>query len=307
MAFIDSQVSDPALVRFFITFQMFSWIGLSIVLMTVWLSPNIRRHPTWHNFCFSWLLYGLSYSIVTFAGQQFSPRIDFGLCMVQSTLIYAAPTLTAGTTLAFVINLWFNLKSMLSKETPRTTQRRGIVLLIFPYVLCIMMLLFSLGNAASNLDTIRRSVTGAYCVIGTNIPGDITSVWVALALTVSIGLEGVIAKTLYRDWKAFRGLGPRSTTTLGMIIRTCAFSLFGMLGLMVSLVMFIADTNTTLLKLNPYRTVPDVFIALIPALSLLLFGTQTDIISAWMFWKGSGNNIVSVEVHTVIYEEKHGP
>jgi len=61
---VDSRVSDPALVSFFITFQMIAWIGLSIVLMTAWFSPNIQRLSTWYSFCVSWILYGISYSIV---------------------------------------------------------------------------------------------------------------------------------------------------------------------------------------------------------------------------------------------------
>jgi hypothetical protein len=107
----------------FLALETFGWSGSLIILLTVIFS-NVRRHITWINFCMSWILSSLSYCLLLFARQDYGPEPNHILCLVQSPLIYAAPTLyvsnliykkvilayiltrrTAGTTLALVIHV----------------------------------------------------------------------------------------------------------------------------------------------------------------------------------------------------------
>lgn len=51
------------------------------------------RCLVWYSFCASWLVFSASFSLLAFAGQQFSATQSEGLCIAQAGLVYAAPIL----------------------------------------------------------------------------------------------------------------------------------------------------------------------------------------------------------------------
>lgn len=102
--------SRQFLVAFF-ALQLTGLFTLTIVLLTVALSPNVaKRHICWLNFIFTWMVSGLSYRCVdqsnaTLASSLYRPchsllvgrpinwEPPYGLCLTQAVLIYTVPTL----------------------------------------------------------------------------------------------------------------------------------------------------------------------------------------------------------------------
>lgn len=85
---------DSVRVRFIVAFDILNFIALvslSIVLLTAWASPRIRRVPTWYLYIVSWDVYSLSYLLIL--GKQTGSEPVWGLCLFQSMMIYAAPIL----------------------------------------------------------------------------------------------------------------------------------------------------------------------------------------------------------------------
>ncbi len=80
-------------VRAFVVLNFVGGIGLLIVILAALLSPNVRRLPTWYNFCASWVVSCVSYTLLTFGGQQAAPEPSHNLCSMQAALIYAVPPL----------------------------------------------------------------------------------------------------------------------------------------------------------------------------------------------------------------------
>jgi hypothetical protein len=80
-------------VRAFVALNFVGGIGLLMVILTALLSPNVRRLPTWYNFCASWVVSCISYTLLTFGGQQTTPTPSYPLCSMQAALIYAVPPL----------------------------------------------------------------------------------------------------------------------------------------------------------------------------------------------------------------------
>jgi len=229
---------------------------------------------TWYSFCSSWVLSGASYSLLTLTGQQLNPNPDSGLCLLQAIMIYTAPTLTASAALALVIHLRLSLRSMLSDESAKT-EWREIGLVALPYIMALVVLSVSLANGISNRSQVQKSYIGAYCVIETGIPGSLVASWVAVATFVGAAMEIFIAYTLYRNWRTFRQFGARSSQSLTILIRVGVFTLFDILALVVSLVLFAA----------PNTPLHDIILAILAVASLLIFGSQKDLARAWMFWK----------------------
>lgn len=93
-------------VNAFIALQLLGTGGFILVmLLTELLERENARHPAWWSFCASWVVFGVSYSILFLAGMQFSPHLDQTLCIVQAGLSYAAPLLVAHTTLALIVQV----------------------------------------------------------------------------------------------------------------------------------------------------------------------------------------------------------
>jgi len=272
----DTQGRNPMLVAFFVAFQFVGLGGLLITLTTALLSPKIKRHSTWYSFCASWIASTISYTLLTFAGEQTAvDQPGFDLCLIQSGLLYAAPALTALTTLALVIQLWFSLNAMLSKVSIEGVHRRTLVLLIFPYLVATGAFVMTVADGATHPDAVRRSNTGVYCIITTGVPGHTSAVLVAITMLATIAFEAMICHVLWKNWKAFRGLGARSRQSLAMIVRVGIFTFFGILSIAVCLIMLS----------NFDSPIPNIFIALFPVVSVLVFSTQMDLVRVWMFWK----------------------
>ncbi|KAF8150018.1 hypothetical protein B0H34DRAFT_172649 [Crassisporium funariophilum] len=98
---INDSVEIPNIhfIVLFNSLQLFGLVSLSAVLVTAWLSSQIRRASTWFSFVLSWIVSCTSYLLVF--GNQTGPEPSAALCLAQATLTYGAPVLTALAGVAF--------------------------------------------------------------------------------------------------------------------------------------------------------------------------------------------------------------
>lgn len=83
---------NVGVVRAIMTLHMIACFAFSFMLLSAVILPEVKRHTVWYSFCLSWIFFTLSYSLLSFGGQQFNGRAD-GLCAAQAVMVHTAPFL----------------------------------------------------------------------------------------------------------------------------------------------------------------------------------------------------------------------
>jgi len=257
----------------FIVLQIIGWVGYTLIVWTVAFAKSIERHHTWINFCLCWLLSCVSYVLLFLAGQQNNPHPTYQLCLIQASLVYAAPSLTATATLSLVLQLWFNVRSIVFKAQSNHQPLRNVVLFTLPYVPATVFFTTVLVYGIQHPLEVQPADHGMYCNIVPSFPGKASAIYVMLTLAATIGIEFVIATVLYRNWTSYTRSKRHS---FAMIIRVVLFTIMGGLTITVNLI-YIMHTK--------HGAVPNIFIAILPVISVIIFGSQLDIFRVWMFWR----------------------
>ncbi|KDQ22356.1 hypothetical protein PLEOSDRAFT_163253 [Pleurotus ostreatus PC15] len=295
---------DKALTRVFMAMQLFGWAGYTVIIWTVFLSRKIHRHPAWIMFCLAWLISCVSYVLLFLAGEMDSDHPNGTLCLVQACLIYAVPVLTASATLALIIHLWFNVRTVVFHIETQHARTRDFLLCLFPYIPALSFFFGVLWYGLENPKDVKPGDSCMYCVVGASFPGKASAIYVALILAAGVGIEVVIATTLYNNWRSYTR---NSKDSFALIIRVVLFTAFGFMSIVISLVY---------LSHSKHGAVPDVFMGLrtssfssrrrvapyrdahcylpirlrwsrmlhggaVPVFSFFIFGTQLDLIYAW--------------------------
>jgi len=265
--------SQEAFAKSFIALQLFGLIGCVIILGTIIFS-HTSRQLTWFSFIFSWIISSLSYLLLFLMGQLENKRPSFGVCLAQATLIYAAPPLTAATTLALVTQVYFNMRNLFLDQSKRKEKNWTIALLIVtPYLLHFTIAMTCLAVGLNDPGTVGRlSIVNAYCNFKNRTPSKVSSVIVASLMVPSIIIGICVCVILIRDWQV-RKYSPSSS------LRVLGFSMYGTLAIALGIV-FAASSHDHSPELN-------VVLATMPAVAVLIFGVKSDILSVWMFWRRS--------------------
>jgi len=269
-----SATGNPAFVAAFVALQAFGFLGSLAILLTVLLSKNVKRYPTWISFCAAWIISAFSYLLLFISRQQSARHFDTtnAPCLVQASLIYSGPVLNACTSLALVFQLW----QFITNSAPRHKRVVNALLLIGPYVLWVIMTVTLLMRGAMDKKVIAME-GGLYCGQPDGIPGDISAGIVIFAMAVTLVFEFLLAKILFINWRKLRHESTsRSQVSIGMISRVVVFNVFGLLGI-GSGAAFLSNNQTG-------RDIANMLIALMPVAFVLVFGTQPDIMRAWVFW-----------------------
>ncbi|KAJ7650201.1 hypothetical protein FB45DRAFT_887245 [Roridomyces roridus] len=272
-----------ALLAIFNFFQIFGFLSLGIVVLTAWLSPTIHRTPAWYSFMATWMWFCVSYFLI--AGQQVGPEPEFGVCVVQASLVYAGPPLTSCASLALLLQLYFTVSAVLKNQ--RINRVWSIMLLIFPYTIHLLFFLETLALGLSHQGEIARDLSGMFCHLTNSLQAKITAIVVILAMVAMLVYEGLTAIVLYRNWAAFQRLRVRSNSdiSLPLIVRVTLFSFLPMVAMGVSTLSLFPD--------NPgpvFEGQINLVVAFLPAAAAVIFGTQRDILNAWMFWKSTSSS-----------------
>ncbi|KAF9041589.1 hypothetical protein BJ165DRAFT_1613093 [Panaeolus papilionaceus] len=231
--------------------------------------PRVKRQLIWFSFAFSWIVFGISYSLLFLGGQQYVDIPDKGLCSAQTGFIYAAPYLVASTSLALVLHILLSTIVAISRRSfiAKNLSYFSAVLVAFPWGIWAAVLTCGLIVAFSHPDQVVMSPNQTYCIIiGTPLPKITAMSVVALAsfilLTeVTIGIllnrNGTIPSILKCDMQLF--------------IRILVFTLLAVGSIAVILVCSITPSQGVTF---------DIMIAIVPLASAIHCGTQSDILRA---------------------------
>jgi len=246
---------------------------LLIILLTAVINRNITRSKTWYSFCISWTISCISYTLLTFAGQQTEMRPDYALCLIQGGLVYAAPPLTGATTLALAIHTFLNMRYVLASVSYPLHRLTVLALLIIPWLIWAVMIAGALVWGSHFPNLVVNGKNGTYCHYR-NSPFSQLSSFIAVGLTVCIvAIESVIVYQLYRNRRVASGKG----YSMGMPIRVIIFSFMAVVALALAIAWLSASKRGQEFEM---------ILAILPVAAGIIFGSQRDFIQAWSFWKG---------------------
>ncbi|RDB27485.1 hypothetical protein Hypma_003846 [Hypsizygus marmoreus] len=282
----DDEQKSPVLIKVFIAFHLVGLFGTLLMLLTLWLSRSTTpRHSTWFSFAFSWIISTVSYTLLFWGGRLSGPEPEYTLCLIQGILIYAASPLTAATTLALVIQIWFLVRSVVtatpSNKSGRTPPLVTAVLLVVPYIFFISIVVGTLVIGWQDPRTVRRVGSGMYCSFRNKVPGRLSTILVASIMIPAVVLEVLICRSLRRQWTLFL----HQKDSLPMILRVVLFTFFGIVAVALSLLFFVKVHHGS--ELN-------IVISTLPIAAVVIFGTQPDLIRTWIFWKKRPQTVIMV-------------
>jgi len=282
-------------------------IGLVVVLAFALFSREIRRDPTFLNFCITWIFSSIVFSILLYRGTQgndLANSLGFvtpNQCLAQAALTEGAQVMTACSTLALVIQLWLGLRAAIhgpSSDGSKQSKWINYTLLLAPYVSFIAIALPSafvgMGNVEIEGSSFERAIpTNFYCaVVGLNsFLQAIYGITLGLLL-VTVGFDVLIVNVLYRHWRAFRHVETGNAVSLSILLRVMMFSVYRIV---------VAAAYGTVITQPPIPnssgegdsvaiifSIPiwvDMLQAAIPLIAFLVLGINRDMINSFMFWR----------------------
>ncbi|KAJ8701445.1 hypothetical protein PTI98_000226 [Pleurotus ostreatus] len=276
-----SSSSSPniALIAIFDFTQIFGFILLGIVLLTAALATTVRRSPAWFNFLSTWVLSCISYLVTL--GQQTGEMPHSSICLLQAMLVYAAPAVTVTAGLCFIIEMW-RIVSRVGASSGRgtVTFRDYGILIAAPYVvhltICIEVLVLGLKHP----KWVTRDKTYMFCHLDSALPAYITGTVVICVIVIAMVFVASTAIHIRKHMAASRLFqGQQVANIQKMVVRFGIFTILPVFGLALSVAQVSARP----------RGVADgiltIAIGTLPAGAALIFGTQSDIMRVWCFWK----------------------
>lgn len=170
---------------------------MPILIILALLKRNMARNYVFLNFCFTWIVYSITFCLLLYAGQQTGPKPSWKICRTQAALVYAVPILVASASLALVFQLWLDIRSSVSKAGSRTFfSLRNLLLLGLPYVLFCGYLIGPSIVAITARKTISRENNYFYCSSNLRALTVISAASVGIIFLVTVTFEVLIARLI---------------------------------------------------------------------------------------------------------------
>ncbi|KAF7424535.1 hypothetical protein PC9H_009842 [Pleurotus ostreatus] len=271
-----SPASSP-LIAAFNGVQLTGLVLLLAVVLTAWLAPTVKRSPAWYNVIISWIFSSSSFLLLM--GRQAGPSPPFGLCLVQSMFIYAAPAMNACVCLCFALELFFSVFGATTQT--RTSFKWKFLIVSLPYVTTFLVCLEVLTIGLINRNLVERNAIGMYCHLSISAPSIVTGVIVIFVMISVLPVVAVVIFMFIRNWSNFRTLCAEENGGVPrrMMIRFGIFCILPLPIVTISLVSWQFSDR------SPSAAPLAIVIATLPIMIALIFGTQWDILHVWMFWK----------------------
>jgi len=260
---------NPLLVNAFLALQLSGGFGLFLIVLTALGSRHVKRNSTWYTFLVAWIISCISYTLIFLLGQQNAP--SFGPCVTQAAGIYSAPSLTSSATLAYAIDMLLGVRATSPQHPPKRQNSITLTLVFIPYVIGLAVFVGMLAFGVSNPTQTRIGPNGTYCDFVSDIPSKISSLITIGTTLILLVIEGYIAIRLIRNRNLLK-----DRQLSAMAVRVIIFSALGALGLGVGIAYELYSIPGASF---------DVIMATIPAGGVLIFGTQTDLVNVWLFWR----------------------
>jgi hypothetical protein len=269
-----SAVPSQTLVNIWVYFNLIpNTIFLPILVATFLFSKTATRHLTLINACMTWIFSGIISCLLFYAGQQFGREPSTGLCIAQASLVDGIMPMWSVAVLVLVYHMFVVINDDKKKQKLGTTKM--CIMLAAPYITQFVFSLATLTLALQNPQLVNRSHRVLFCFL--KHPPFTLAVSI-FTFTVCIGItiiEGMLALTLYRNWRALRSVGRSGGVHPQFLLRVMAFGLYIFSGMTVSLLAMLHHSNIF----------SEMYLALAGTVILLIFGTQADVFRAWCFWR----------------------
>jgi len=214
------------------------------------------------------------------AHAQFGPEPQFGLCLVQSALIYSAPILLMASGCAFALQvIQFHLTVLFYlKQYSGRIDRESKWITIAPAILYAAITAALLTAGALHPDNVSRSPEQVYCHLINNTGTYTVSIFSVIFAIGAVALEYKSGKLLYLHWKQKDELSRQSkgAVSFSVMIRLAVFSLVSILS--------VATCTLYLLNLKNFNDIL-IFNTILPNVAVILLGLNMSVIRAWMFWR----------------------
>ncbi|KAJ7788396.1 hypothetical protein B0H14DRAFT_3504251 [Mycena olivaceomarginata] len=230
----------------FYALELLGLVGAVLMLLTaiIWRKV-VRRHASWLNFMTTWIISCASY-LFLMAEPVGADNPNHDLCLSK-------PHWTSGATLALVIHVHMTLRSLLT--LPTNHQRSWTpALVIGPYVPAWAIFIYALKVGLNDPSLVHRLDDGTYCDPRYGVASK----------------KVVIFRHLWRAWESLKR---DDQSSVSIIVRVLAFTLVGMLSIILSLFFLVIPDN--------HDMAFNIVIAIPPVSSVIIFGTQKDIFTAW--------------------------
>jgi len=276
-----------------ILFDVMNVAGLllaTLVLLPALLSPTVSRTSTWMALLASSIFYSSSYLVLLPIGQRSIAQPDYGVCLVQASLVYGAPVLVSFAGWAYVTQLYLGMVADNSRRR-LPLLRINAMLLLTPIVIATCMFVESLIVGIKYPDAVTIDSTRRYCHITTHLPRITAAVLIGIGTAGMIVFEVLVTVHLSRHWKMLREM------TNGQI---AAFAWYKFGRIIIFTVFPFGAFTLNIAGLFSSGTTNDKWNMLLPVLPLgtaIIFGSRMDVIRAWKFWSASYNRAWN------IYEE----
>ncbi|TDL16474.1 hypothetical protein BD410DRAFT_844367 [Rickenella mellea] len=293
-------------------------ILLPIIIATSLFSKSTPRHTIFLNFCLSWSLSSIIFSLLLYRERSTPEEVSLtpgpNICIIQAALVNGIQAMTSCTTLALVIHIWSVFRQTGRYGSPsdsllRPGLRNAAFLLVpslfFASFAIVTLVVGNVPTDNSKGDPVPNLAvaTAFYCVIlqadGTlKLLQGVYSFSAALAV-ITLLFEGLTMFEIYRSKKVLKKYAPKGTTAV--FIRIAMFSLLRTFVLGFTFIFAIEPqrvfqpglTNTFV-----FNGFIDVLQASLPLAAALILGTQKDFLDVWFFCKrnGTSKQVLQVDV-----------
>ncbi|KAH8813943.1 hypothetical protein DL96DRAFT_1625768 [Flagelloscypha sp. PMI_526] len=275
---------DGKIIFLYDTLLVVGFYATGIVICTAAFSSRVQRSWNWYMAMIFWNLSCVEHLLLL--TRQSGPQPPHALCLIEAGFVYAAPAASALAMACLVLQFYATLLEVL-------IPRRGLeklvsrTLLFFPPLVFLGVFTSSLVIGLENPNRVMRGPVQVYCHVLDPFLPNLASSIVCFAAGVMIIFEVLACHILCRRWQRIKDLkaSVRNTISVTTLIRFSLFTVGPVIGVGVS----ISRMGPT-----PRDSLTAAFTeASYPLWAALIFGTQRDIMSVWMFWRKSKQNQIT--------------
>ncbi|KAF8895193.1 hypothetical protein BD779DRAFT_708490 [Infundibulicybe gibba] len=278
-------------VRWNICIVAFLTCGLALtcaLTLTVILSKRLHRLNTWIAFISSLIIFCLTFLLLPISGYGGTVPPPFALCLFQASLAHAACPFVISSCACFMLEVHYMIYITL-RCRPRS--RWIHLLLLLPPLTHLLFFSFaiSIGIGDPEHVTAASAAQGAdvtrFCSVKSNALSHAATVYIAIAAS-GMAIASVYTTALvYSNWRDYRKLTCPSESQDEE--HPCAFSLSVLVRLGLFFIIIVASLCLDLSwpdVMGISIFILDIMLVTLPLATVLIFGTQRDIMQTWARW-----------------------
>ncbi|KAG7088391.1 hypothetical protein E1B28_012390 [Marasmius oreades] len=229
--------------------------------------------------CIAWILSGIFSLLLFYDGRARpeDPLPSLSLCTAQLSLLYGVLPMWS----VAVLVLTYYVHVQVGANTPRRKMIPMPLLIMAPYAVQIAFSIAGVIAATSKHSHVQIKRTFFYCALVGHPLSNGMSIFVFVICLGIILLKIQLALVFYRNWQALRDAQRRTDASITQahanvpVLRMLVFGLYVFAGMICNVIKLF----------DPRSVVPYMYVASAGTIVFLVFGTQSDILEAWSFWR----------------------